>query len=205
VAGSDRYATSLAVAKRLGGVLGPLGKAVVVSGHNFPDALSAAPLAAYRGWPIVLASGSAVPRSTRDTLADLEVTSTLVVGDEDAVSAGYAAGLPEPARLAGENRYETGAAVVAYSLANGLLPDRIAVASGTRFPDALAGSVLAARARAPMLLATASSLPPATSEALASAAPHTVRLYVLGGTSAIGQSTLEQAELVVRTQRPLAR
>jgi hypothetical protein len=109
--------------------------------------------------------------------------------------------LPEPTRLAGEDRYETGAAVVAYSLANGLLPDRVAIASGTRFPDALAGSVLAARARAPMLLATASSLPAPTRDALAAAAPRNVRLYVLGGTSAIADSTVDRVEAVLRQAR----
>lgn len=189
VAGGDRYATALAVARKLGTALGPLHRAIVVSGRNFPDALSAAPYAAWAGYPIILAAGDEAPTATLEALGDLDVTSTIVVGGPSAVSTGYASSLPTATRLAGPDRFATSGAVAHFALGAGLQPDRLVVANGMGFPDALAGAVLAARSRSPLLLVTKSGIPTATASLMSDVSTQTVRTWVLGSESAVDATT----------------
>ncbi len=197
LAGPDRYATSLAVAKRVGQILGPLGTAVVVSGANFPDALSAGPLAAYNGFPIVLARGDTVPASMTAAFASLGVTSTIIAGSGSVVSTSFGDGLPSPTRLGGRDRYQTSAALALYALDHGLLPYRVMIASGTRFPDGLAGAVLGGQARAALVLASPSGLPTPTAGVLTGLAGKNVEAWVLGGPPAVAASTADAAASIL--------
>jgi putative cell wall-binding protein len=191
IAGADRYGTALAVARRLHDVIGPLHSAVIVSGRNFPDALSAAPLAAWAGYPILLAEGDVVSTSTREAFDSYDVASTLVIGSGSVVSTAYASQLPLPTRLWGKDRFATSAAVARYGLGVGLLSDRVVVASGMGFPDALSGSVLAARARAPMLLSLRSGLPTPCADVLSDVASRTVQVWVMGGPPVVDDAAMD--------------
>lgn len=85
-----------------------------------------------------------------------------------------------PQRLAGSDRYATAAQVA------GQFPVGTSVAyvaSGTSFPDALAGAALAGSLHAPVLLTAKGSLPQATKTALTRLRPR--RIVVLGGTGAV--------------------
>jgi putative cell wall-binding protein len=137
LAGANRYATAAQIAI----ALGTIGKAVIVSGENFPDALSIASIAAERGEPILLADNDdSVPLETMNALNTLWVTDTLVVGGSAVVSNAVLEQLPGPVRLAGVDRYATNQMVIDAFPSEGKL---ITVASGEDFPDALTGSVLA--------------------------------------------------------------
>lgn len=200
IAGPDRYATSLAVATRVGQMLGPLGTAVVVSGQGFADALSAGPLAAYNGFPIILARGDAVPGAVTAAFVSLGVTSTIVVGGTSVVSRAYADGLPSPARLSGSDRYLTSEAVARYSLGAGLLPYRVILASGTRFPDGLTGAILGSHARAPLLLVSPVGLTQPTADVLGDIAGRNVQSWVLGGPSVVTNQTAQKAAGILGAQ-----
>lgn len=202
IGGADRYGTALDVAARLGQILGPLHTAVVVSGRNFPDALSAGSFAAYAGYPIILAAGDAVPSSVTRSLGALRIDSTLVVGGPPAVSDRYMAGLPSATRLGGADRYATSALVARYTLDHGLLADRLVVASGANFPDALAGAVLGGRARAALLLTQPSLVPTSTAEVMSDLAGRTVHTWVLGGTPALGAETFDAVRAIVTSAAP---
>ena len=52
--GVDRYDTARLVAEQVKARLGTVSGAVFARGDSFPDALSVAPLAAAKGWPILL-------------------------------------------------------------------------------------------------------------------------------------------------------
>ncbi|MER3418948.1 MAG: hypothetical protein C4343_07685, partial [Chloroflexota bacterium] len=65
------------------------------------------------------------------------------------------------ARLAGSDRYATAAAISAATFPSGGVPVAY-VATGLNYPDALAGSVAAARAGGPLLLVTQDAIPSAT-------------------------------------------
>ncbi len=93
-------------------------------------------------------------------------------------------------RLAGSDRYATAAAVSAATFPSPGVPVAY-VATGLNFPDALAGSVAAARAGGPLLLVTKDTVPAATATELARLKP--ARIVILGSTGAISEATATAA------------
>ena len=93
-------------------------------------------------------------------------------------------------RLAGESRYET-AADVALERFDPADVDTVLLATGTNFPDALAGGSLAAALGAPILLVAPGELPDVTAAALATLDPDEV--VALGGEVAVGEDVLAAA------------
>ena len=84
-------------------------------------------------------------------------------------------------RIAGANRFETAAALSRSAFKAGV--PVAYVATGSSFPDALAGGPAAARAGGPMLLTGRTELPSATAAELARLRP--AKIVVLGGTSVV--------------------
>ena len=99
------------------------------------------------------------------------------------------AGAADPAffRQSGLDRYGTAAAVSSKAFPAGA--DNVFVASGTSFPDALAGASFAAANGGPILLVRRDALPNATAEELDRLNPKVVT--VLGGTSAVSDPIAE--------------
>jgi putative cell wall-binding protein len=150
ISGSDRNAVAASIAREVGAADRV---AVVVNGERFADGISAAGLAAGRGWPILLASTSSVPRATTDALKALGITRTYLVGGPVVLDDAVARALPGAERLAGEDRYGTSVAAIDKSIAvGGRRLDRLYAATGTAYPDALAAGALAARTSGLVLL-----------------------------------------------------
>jgi putative cell wall-binding protein len=145
LAGADRYETSLLIAQ----ALDRSDEAFIVTGRDFPDALSVAAYAAAHEIPIVLTNGETLSAQAKAYLAQNQVRKAYVIGGQAVVAAGIVNELPAPERIAGENRYETNLQIV--SRFNFDLTQAY-VATGKNFPDALAGSVLAARTNSPLIL-----------------------------------------------------
>ncbi len=150
--GNDRYQTARLIGMRLQDFSGTRGEVFVVSGTDWPDAVGAAPLAAVRGVPIVLASGDYLRPEMTSLIEAWETSSSVIVGGTGAVSKAVEEELPDPTRIGGVNRYETSVLVAEYGLTQGLLPHRVLFATGEAFPDALCASALAARVRGPVIL-----------------------------------------------------
>jgi putative cell wall-binding protein len=91
-------------------------------------------------------------------------------------------------RLSGAGREATAAAAARAAFPQG--STEVVLASAGNFPDALAGGPLAARLRAPLLLAGRDVLAPATREALRALGAR--RVTILGGTGVIGAPVVEQ-------------
>lgn len=102
-------------------------------------------------------------------------------------------------RLSGSDRYATAAAISAATFAPGV-PVAF-VATGATFPDSLAAGSPAGRLKGPILLATATALPAATSAELDRLNPQ--QIVVLGGTAAIGAAV--ETALVPFTAGPVTR
>lgn len=192
--GRDRYETAQLIAKATVALLGPGydGTCFMATGGNFPDALAASPLAGAKGWPMLLASPAGPSASTLKAMDAIGVKKVLVLGDTAAVPAGVESALEGRAalRLGGPNRYETAKRVAAYGVSEaGLSWDKVAIATGEDFPDALAGGVLQARERSVILLTPGAFLHAAPKGALTAnkAAIRSVRF--LGGEAAIGAKT----------------
>lgn len=196
LAGADRYATAAAIST----ATFPRGVAVayVATGANYPDALAAIPLAARTSSPLLLAHASGAPAATTNELARLAPGRIVVVGGTAAVSEAVIAQLRSyttgtVTRIAGADRYGTAAAV-----AGAFAPGRAAtfVATGTAYPDALAGGPAAALLDVPLLLVAPDRLPAPTAAQLDRIRPE--RLVVLGGLAAIRDEVAAAAALAAR-------
>ena len=93
-----------------------------------------------------------------------------------------------PARVAGEDRYETAAEVARLEFPQGA--NTAVLATGEAFPDALAGAGLTGAANAPLLLVTRDSIPVATASALAGLGVENI--YILGGETAVAQDVEDE-------------
>ncbi|MHA7139625.1 cell wall-binding repeat-containing protein [Rossellomorea arthrocnemi] len=181
IGGEDRWETASNIAARLGG---SPEKAIVANGKNFPDALAVASYAARNGYPILLTDSNELPMATKNALKGIE--NTIVAGGEVVVNKDVFGKLPSATRYAGETRYGTAA-----TIAKELMPSyRVYVATGTNFADALAGSVLAAKENASMLLVKPDMLPKETGEAIDKI--HANDFNVLGGESAVGKEVMDE-------------
>ena len=167
--GNDRYETANLLFEEsvlslgLGSEWGDL--CVLVSGDSYADALSIAPWAYAGRYPIFLSNphtgvDAETKRVINNAWNDLEMV--ILIGGKNAVpdfvigELGLKYG--EYKRIAGEDRYQTSAAVAAWgadplpSGPNTLNFENIFFATGENFPDALAGGALAGLRGHPMLL-----------------------------------------------------
>jgi len=144
IGGYDMYET----AKKIAEELGYKGKVVIATGEDFHDALIAAPLAAYKGIPMLLTEKNALPSYTKDALKFIAPSETIVVGNSDMVSDGVISELTNAKRYSGSDYYQT-AVVVAEKF--GADVSKLFFATGRDFPDALTGSALAAKFNNPIL------------------------------------------------------
>lgn len=168
IAGPTRFETQLAVYK--------YGKdnglwagdyAIVASGMNFPDALSASPLAFALKAPLFFVNGNGDLSS--EELAALKAFSPkkiLVLGGTAVVSDGAFSAAKDAlasggsiVRLWGQTRYETSAAIARYAVENcGFTWDGVAFASGNAPYDALGGGVVQGKTKSVLLLADEGSM-----------------------------------------------
>lgn len=171
IGGKTRFETAALIAEKLNS-----NRAIVVNGWNFPDVLSISSYASKNGVPILLTYKDQLSVETKSALN--RVSSTYVIGSTDVVSNSVYSSLTNPIRIGGKDRYETG-----YEIATRLHTNPIEtfISTGTNFPDALAGSVLAARYNAPILLVKTHEIPKITKKQLASYKSY----LILGGENAV--------------------
>lgn len=154
--GVDRFETSRMVADYFWGATDNR-TAYIATGLNFPDALSAAPAAANEHAPVILVNGEAseLDDATGTLLERLGIEKVVVAGGEPSVSAGLTASidalpfLTESYRRSGTDRFQTSVLTNRESLR---LADTAFLATGSTFPDALAGAALAGGSLAPIFL-----------------------------------------------------
>lgn len=201
LAGSDRFATAVAVAAAMD--VGP-GEVVLASSEDFADALSGSALAATAVRPLLLTTRDALPATTAEALDG--VPAVTIVGGVQAVSAVVAsavadAGVAAVERLSGPDRYATSAAVALEALSRGATTDVVWLATGRNFPDGLVAGAAAARDGGILLLVD--GLDPAGSPAstalLAELAVQPLAVRLAGGTAAISTAVEEAIAAVLST------
>ncbi|MHB9002572.1 MAG: cell wall-binding repeat-containing protein [Coriobacteriia bacterium] len=193
--GPDRYATAVAVADKLDAKRGSTpARIVLASGEDFPDALSASPYAARRGYPILLTPSSRVSTPTLDAMIDRGPESVIVVGGEAAIASEVETSYAEGAwtstdRWAGDNRYATARVVADHAISEGHSLERFGLATGANFADAVSGGLLVARVNGVLLMTRPASLHPEVEDFLGARAFGEGRgvldAYVLGGSAAL--------------------
>lgn len=197
--GTDRFATAISLSKQF---FEPGVDAVfIVTGLDFPDAISASAPAASVGGPILLSSAGSVSPSTLAEVRRLAPKHVYVIGGTGVISSAVSRQLSAVAptsRISGKDRYSTNRAIVEKFFADA---DQLFVATGRNFPDALAGSTVAGANGSPMLLVDGSkrSLSAETRELLGELDPS--RIDIAGGTGAVTSAIESELNGVGTTER----
>jgi lysozyme len=176
--GKDRFGTAAAVAH----ALGDPDTVYLATGTNFPDALVAGDAAASHDGSVLLTDGSVMPPGLSSYLTGRTVKT---------IGGPAHAAFPSAPSYVGRDRYQTSTLVAAGEFAGSSAgttgPGSVGVATGTNFPDALAGSPFLAAVGsglAPLVLTTPTALPAVVSSYLGSLAAGTPA-YVFGSTGAV--------------------
>lgn len=211
IGGRDRYATAEQIASRVISRLGASydGTVFIATGRDFPDALSAAPIAVRQKWPLLLV-GSAAQGLTDNARKMLRNSRfAIILGGAAAVptvvedEAARLLGAGNVRRMGGANRYETAARVSNFAITFGITNqahvwNRVGIATGENFPDALSGGVLQGRTGSVMLLTPSHALHPASEAILRSNASAIDTVVFFGGTGALSQNVRDSALSSVR-------
>ena len=199
IAGPTRITTAIEISKD---AFTRADTVIIATALNFPDALAAAPLAhAYRA-PILLVPATGLPTEVHLEITRLGAKSAFIVGGAPAVSDAVERDLKAKGlaveRVFGADRYATAAAI-----ANKLKSvrgvsgfEKVYVATGESFPDALSAGGVAAADGAPILLARRDALPADTLQAISSLSVK--RTVVLGGPSAVSDGVMNKLPSPIR-------
>lgn len=217
--GADRYATSIAALRE--GSWSDV--AVLATGEGYADALAAAPLASVHGGPVVLSRPGALDSALATALKDAKVTRVILAGGTGTLRPALESQLKAAGfkveRVSGANRYATAAALAQRALDDGGQIERVFIANGTDFPDALAAGGTARAAKAVTVLTADGKLPVETAQFLRKTAKPAI---ALGGsaaraslpearnlririTSIVGGDRYETAQMLAQRFAPQAR
>jgi len=226
-AGADRYETALAVA----GDVCECPNIILATGENFPDALAAGPLAIFTNGAIVLNKGESLRPDVKSFIANEDPVKVWIVGGTGVVPASVEAELRDMglsvARLAGNNRFSTAAAIADRLAADVGLGYSAVLVNGNGFADALAAGPFAAldAVYGSIMLVNIDSIPPATAawhvancdtlgrdttkdiDVDFEAGPNGEvsifgNVYAIGGTSVVSDAVLEGAAATAKCGSP---
>lgn len=167
--GADRYETAALVAAAVKTKLGTVSKVVIAPGDSYGFALAASSLAAAQGWPLLLMpAGGPLPQSAKDAIADLDVSSGIVVGTD--ATLGVSGGFTVTKRIIGSKsssdpdaRYDTAAELADYAAGQGWLSyAHVGIVPGDDYPDGEITAAYVATNRGVLLLSRSSALQAST-------------------------------------------
>ncbi|WP_039657080.1 cell wall-binding repeat-containing protein [Clostridium tyrobutyricum] len=196
--GTDRYETSANVARELGDV----SDMVLTSGLGYADALSIAPIAASKGYPILLTPKNSVTNSVKSYINSHKSDSTkvYVIGGSGVIPESILSSVPNPMRIFGQNRYETNVSVMEFFKTE-LKFQNVYIAkgdgpNGNEFADALSASALAARTSSPVVL-TNNTLNDYTKEFIKSNLTKDTSVVSIGGQASVPDSLVTDIQNVI--------
>ena len=165
--------------------------AIVASGDNFPDALSASALAGAYDAPVVLTTKDALGDQAKAELEALDVKNVIIVGGTAAVSDAAASAISGMGitvdRISGDTRQATAREVAkAVTTKTGTAASTYVVATGKNFADALAIAPYAYANRCPILLCDNDGNLDADSAALITSGAQVV---ICGGDAVVSTAT----------------
>jgi putative cell wall-binding protein/uncharacterized protein YlbG (UPF0298 family) len=144
IAGDNRYETATEIAKIVANE--KTTEAFIVSGENFPDALSISSFASRFESPVLFTKSDSLPDDTKAYLNELSPQKAYVIGGETVIGKSVLSEIPslDSERIGGEDRFDTNFKVL---LRFGIEEesDGIYFATGLKFPDALTGGAAASR------------------------------------------------------------
>ena len=206
---ADQYATSIAVAERVGapGDMGAFGRtAIIASGEVFADALVAGAFAARGRHPVLLTAPERLDGGVAAYLQEADVSHVVLMGGTSALSSVVESSVRAlgvgVTRLAGATRYDT--AVKAAEFVTGryggdCFTDRRVGLARARVPfDSFSAGPLLGRLCTPLLLSDPSSIPDDTAVYLdrirrtaSERADQIVDVRVFGGNAAVSSASID--------------
>ncbi|WP_051542030.1 cell wall-binding repeat-containing protein [Clostridium lundense] len=156
LAGKNRFETSSKILNKL--TISKGTPVFIVSSAGFADALSVSNISAIKEYPLIMTNKDKLSTELKAELNKIQPSKVYVIGAENLVSQNIVNEVKainpnlkdnNIIRIAGNNKYETNLLI---NRAFDLKSSNTVVASGEGFGDALAGSVLAAKLNAPIIL-----------------------------------------------------
>lgn len=187
VGGNNRYDTAARISRTHETFKSEV--AILATGGDFPDALSAAGLAGVYHAPLLLIGKDAVPTEVKNELARAGTQKVILIGGTGVISSDVADDLDSDGytvqRIAGADRYETSAKIAEeiVTLMGPRFEGKAIIARGDSFPDALSMSPIAYNRKSPILLTNPTSLPSKTAQAIT--ALNIENAIIAGGTGAV--------------------
>jgi putative cell wall-binding protein len=184
IAGVDRFGTSVAVAK----CEGSPSTVFLATGDIFADALSAGPAAASKAGAVLLTDGAVLPSSVSTYLSGLSSPTVYAVGE--------AAHLADPTAspIVGSDRFATADLVASEFFTS---PTVVGVATGSNFPDALAGGAFMGAMGGPILLTDPVSLQSADGLYIGQNNVGLTQAFLFGGTATLSPQISTQVSLAL--------
>lgn len=156
IQGVHRYETAASIAAS---AFTKSDRAVLVSGSNFADALTAGNLADHA--PIFLFEKTDMMQRAINTMRSLDVREVVIIGGEKSVPKSAEEKLKEKnfkvIRIAGRNRYETSTKLAKQLKAKN--KDNVVLANGEKFADALSAAPYAVQKKQTLVLTDGKALP----------------------------------------------
>lgn len=206
LAGSDRAATAVEVSKERFGYK-EADSVVVVGANALIDGLSAAPLAAAKNAPVLIAGKNGLDNGSLAEIErackDLSNKTVYIVGGENSVSYAAKRQLEDKfgavvVRLAGDDRYDTSLEVDHRLVKDGQASTTRFVVGGNGAADAMSASAVAAKKTAgkvsPILVVKKDGIKATTRTYLAG---KVAQAYVVGGTSTASTQVFKDIEKVI--------
>lgn len=189
LSGLDRYKTAVQVSQA---GFSNAETAILVRSDDFPDALSAGPLAYALNAPILLTKTNVLNYDTEQELARLKVKHIILLGGESAINTSVEAALAgsgyQVSRIQGANRFETAVAVGNQVIEKNGTAGSIILTSSSAFADALSAGSYASKEGYPILLTNGTVMNPVNTSFLTS---HGIKNITIVGGSAVVSYELE--------------
>ncbi|MBN6204942.1 cell wall-binding repeat-containing protein, partial [Ralstonia pickettii] len=195
ISGYMRYDTAIEVSKRGWDTAETV---ILARGDDFADALAGVPLAYKLDAPILMTPVNKLWDNTLTEIERLGAKNVIVLGGKGAVSDTIVNKLVNDGlkvrRIAGKSRFDTAALIATEMAPKGT--DKVVVANGMDFPDALSVASQAAKEGLPILLTMDDRLPAATTAKVKQLAVK--ETIVVGGKSVVSEKIKAQLPKPVR-------
>lgn len=185
ISGDDRYDTSYNIARR---TVKSANRVIVVSGENFADALTSAPLAFSKDSVILLSSDGNV-KKLKEEINRLNPREVIISGGSNSVSdavENVIKGDSKAIRISGNDRYKTAAKNAEKAIIENGNKKKVIIVDGRNYPDAISIAPYAAKNGLPILLANGSKI---SDEQMSVIKKYGIdEAIIIGGQNSIGSS-----------------
>ena len=193
--GDNRNGTAAAIAEEL---CYNSSDVYLVSNANFADALSVSSVAAISGNPILYVNpDGSIPDETMKAIGELKCSKAYVIGGPAAIGENVSHYLNNSGiaseRVYGDDRYAT-SLKICDRFKDKLSFEKVSLATGKNFPDALAGAAFAAKNNMPVILvgdAVGNELSKMLTE------NNVAGIYAFGGTSALSEEVTDSISSII--------